>query len=309
MTRILLPYLQIIYLGLSFISCEPKQKERETTVDYSQRIKSIMESVHDPMENVGSSESQPPLKEGSSMIKFVFNRNGTLLSKNTFDSKGNLEAKKTYKYTSAGDTLEAAVFGLNDALISKWINKFDKQRELVESKEIDAGGKVIGKRQVERRGDDTTIVSTFGQVRGELVKIAESSIQDKNRIVRNSFFSNGKIIREVRYSYDDNGNKIEIDQFYPLKRERSITQLKYDKRNNNIGQIILNNNLMISSKVSTRYDKKNNVTEILTYGITGRLEKHLRYTYQYNEFSHWTKRIAFENNKPVSVVIHRIAYH
>lgn len=309
MTKIILPYSQIICLGMLLISCDPKPKEREVVVNHSQRIKTIMESIHDPVENAGTLEHQSTLREGSSMIQFAFAQQGALLAKSTFDSKGNLVGRITYKYTSTGDTLETATYSFSETLLSKWINKFDSQLKLTESKEIDASGKIIGKRIVDRVREDTLRIITYGQVRGEQVKLMESYLDGNNRSISNSIFSNGKAICEVHINYDDKGNKIETDQFYPFKKARIITQYKFDQQNNNIEKIILNNNLMITSKMAMRYDEKNNIIEVLTYGITGRLEKRLHYTYQYDESAHWTKRVAYENNKPTEVTLHRIAYY
>jgi hypothetical protein len=309
MVKILISSLQIICVAIALISCEQKPKRDEIKEKSSQRIKSIMESIHDPIENAGALENQLAIREGSSMIKFAFNPKGYLLAKSTFDSKGNLEKKITYKYTAAGDTLETAMLGFNETPMSKWINKFDSQRRLEESTEVDARGKVIGKRMVKRTSDDTTRITTYSQMRGELVRTKESYIHAKNSGTKNLFFSNGKVIQEESISYDDRGNKIEMDQFFPLKKERSITQYKYDQQNNNIETIIVNSNLMITSKVVSHYDKRNNIIETLIYGIMGRLEKRFSHAYEYDEFSRWTKHIVFESNKPVSVTIHRIEYY
>ena len=309
MVGILRSYIVGVSIGIFLISCEGSRKKTPATEKSDKKIKTIMESIHDPVENAGTLENQSTLSEGSSMIKFAFAQQGALLAKSTFDSNGNLVGRITYKYTVAGDTLETATYSFSETLLSKWVNEFDSQHKLTKSKEIDASGKIIGKRIVERAGDDTLRVSTYGQLRGELVKLMESYLDGNNRSIRNSFFTNGKTICEVRIIYDDKENKIETDQFYPFKKARIITQYKFDQLNNNIEKIILNNNLMITSKMAMRYDEKNNIIEILTYGIAGRLEKRLHYTYQYDEFANWTKRVAFENNKPAEVTLHRIAYY
>lgn len=300
--------LVIIFIGMMLIACI--QKAGENPIEKpSTRIKSIMESVHDPIENGGELESQSTIREGSSMIKFSFSPKGVLLAKSTFDSKGNLEGKTIYKYSAAGDTLETLRYSFNESLISRWINKFDLQHRLVESREVNESGKTIGQKIVEENNSNTTNVITYSQVRGNLVKIMESHVDEINRSAKKFYFSNEKMIREDSISYDDRGNRIETNQFFPLKMKKRITQFKYDSLNNIIEQVVLNDNLMITDRIVSNYDKNNNVIETLTYGVMGKLEKRLSHTYQYNEASHWTKRITFKNGKPALITIHRIEYY
>jgi hypothetical protein len=302
-------YLQILCTAIAILSCERKVKENLAIEELpGKRIKTLMESTHDPIENSGKVEYDTKNSRNSLISKLVFNSNSGLISKSVFNSLGNLESKIIIKYDRNGNTVETDTYGSNGSLLTKRVNDFSLNK-LIESKEFDAKGKMTEKQTVNFNSDGNEITITFKEIGGRLIKTIESVVNKQGNNTENYYFTNETLTRTEINKYDTRGNRIETAQYDPARKEENITHYKYDGENNNIEVVKLNTNLMIVSKVISTYDDKKNVVETRTYGILGSLTRHVRYAYEFDEAFNWTKQITFVNNRPISVTLHRIEYH
>ncbi len=136
----------------------------------------------------------------------------------------------------------------------------------------------------------------------------EQVLDANDRVMENSYFLNGTLKNKDRNNYDLVGNLIETILYDPFMNEQQITRYKYDGRNNKIETVVLKSGL-VTSKVITRYDERNNVGEVLTYGVLGNLDRHEKRLYHYDLHGNWTKQVVFVNNNPTSVILHQIEYY
>ena len=267
-----------------------------------------MESVHDPMKNSELGYSDKPT-ENSIVTESVFNKKGVLIRKSVFNSMGNLEKKSTFKYDQQGNLLEVTHYGLNNVVTGKEINRFNSQNKLIEHTETGANEKIINRQDIQRNGDGTAIIRSYVLTSGRFVKVKESGLNEREQPIWNSYFTNGTLVATDTSGYDSHHNRLE-EIYYDLKKnEKTVTQYKYDNRKNITGVIELNNNLMISSKVLSKYDAQNNLIETLSYGMLGNVIKHVRHTYEKDDAGNWTQDVMIVNSKPVSVMLHRIEYY
>ena len=267
-----------------------------------------MESVHDPMKNSELGYSDRPI-ENSIVTESAFNKRGALIRKSVFNTMGNLEKKSTFKYDQAGNLLEATHYGLNNVVTGKEANRYNSQNKLIEHTETGANEKIINRQDIQRNDDGTAIIRSYVLARGRFVKVKESGINEREQNIWNAYFTNGTMTASDTSGYDANHNRVE-EIYYDLKKnEKTVTQYKYDNRKNITGAIELNNNLMISSKVLSKYDAQDNLVETLTYGMLGNVIKHVRHTYEKDDAGNWTRDITIINSKPVSVTLHRIEYY
>jgi hypothetical protein len=302
-------YLQIACVTITIISCDRKAQEKQEIGQSKKQIKILTESIHDPVMNSGILEYNEKNSKNSVITRSVFNSEGDLIDKSVFNSMGNLDQRINLKYDKHGNNLETDVYSSNGSLSGKIVNTFNPAGKLIECKEVNAKGKMIGKQTVGHNSDGNTSLVSYTVINGSFIKTQERVTDEHDRNIENYYFTNGKLTSKDINRYDARGNRIEALQEFPLRNEKTITQYKYDDKNNNIEAIVLDNNMMLTARVISRYDDKNNLIETLTYGILGSIIKRVKHTYEYDDDSNWTKEITFVNSKPVSVTIHRIEYY
>src|SRR6478736_4737037 len=115
-SRISWPLVVIVTLT----SCHRKLPDS----DSSARIKSIMESTHDPIKANGQVKHFDQVSLNSFITKVTFNTAGQVIREEKFDEKGIAGPCATYKYDGRGNILETSLFHMNKP-ISKTRNKFN----------------------------------------------------------------------------------------------------------------------------------------------------------------------------------------
>ena len=344
-------YQFLFFVGAIIFSCQPKG---ETALDQTnKRVKSVLESTHDPVGNADTFEYRLDVSEDSFISELLFSVNGVLLKESKFDSNGNLKCKAAFTYDGKGNTLQCDVYASNGSLSSTLKSKFDSVNQMIERNLIGENDKLISKQTAKPNSDGYRVITTYKLVKGSLAKTLESifdkrnfntqnnyfineakeiyiydlngnwisgdysllsagSIQkiesafEKNTIGNNSYLTDETLKSIDQHEYDADGNRIETNQYFRLANKQIITRYTYHK--NRMEAVTLTGNLMISSKKVERYDAKGNVIESFKYGIGGRLEKHQRHLYEYDQVGNWTKHKTITNNKPVSVVVRQIEY-
>jgi hypothetical protein len=291
-------------LAFIFFACDKKIAKEQPA---SKKIKSILESFHEPINRTGKFEHVAKIADGTYMYSSLFSREGLLMQKNTFNSSANLETKTEYKYDDKGNNIEISVYNSKGSLIGKTINTFDASNKLIEDNSS-LGGKIISKQTsvIDLEGNSKR---SFYELKAGVFVISSQKLFDQNgNNVETSYYSMGKIKSQERKMYDANGNVIEFVQVDPSNGEQIINRYEYDKLNRKIGEVTLRN-LMVTAKVRLKYDSKNNVTDSLTYSMLGNVVLHEKHVYEYDAEGNWAKQTILTNNKPTSVILHQIEYY
>jgi hypothetical protein len=296
-------YLSFVLIGFAAFSCEQKRKNEPTG-----KIKVLTESIHEPMDKKDPLSYNPRISENSYLIKSFFSRQGLLLQKSSYNSKGYLELKSVYKYDNKGNNLECAVFNTSGVLSGLTTNRFSSSNYLVESSNTNAEGKIISKQEMNLDSAGNHVLITYVSIMSRLTKTIEKVFDRNDKLRETNYFNHEKLkLKEINTS-DSVDNVIECIQSDLLKNNQVITRYKYDDQNNKIEAIILKSNLIVT-KTIYRYDERNNLVEVLMYGVMGNVTSHEKHLYEYDDYGNWTKQIISLNNKPTSVIIHQIEYY
>jgi hypothetical protein len=301
-------YSQVILVAIIALSCEKNMINDRRVPIGDRRIKVITELIHDPILKAGKFEVSAKLSKDSILNESYFNEKGLLLKRNTYNSKANLESKILFKYDENNNNIESGTYHYDGSLVSKKVNKFDGENRLIESNEFDVYGKTINKRTTSYDSAGHRILTSYEWTNRGLVKTSDGIFDNNENNVANLYFSDDALTSREIKQYDVNGDVVETIQYFPLTNEQVATRCRYDNRRNKVEVVIFNNNLA-KSRTVFRYDAKNNVTEILSYGVLGTLESHHEYLYEFDAENNWTKRIHVFNKQPSSILVRRIEYY
>lgn len=198
----LMKYIYLIFFGIIISSCQPK---KETVEVDSQKVKMILESLHEPTGKLDELGYSPEVSENTFIHESQFNRKGQLIRKSRFDSDGNLKSISTFRYDSRGNNIRVDEIASNGLLISKTISQFDANNLLVERNEVDARDQVISKQQLEHHKDGHRWLVTYKKNKGRLVKRMEC-VFDKNGLnVFNNYYTQETLKKKEIQAYDPNG--------------------------------------------------------------------------------------------------------
>lgn len=303
-----LNYLCIGFLAFVFFGCERKESNILSSEQSVKKIKSIIESFHDPVEGSGVVEYTPESSEDSFVRQLFFNPQGNLVRTDRFNSYGNLEWSEVLTYNKKGNVIEKTVFQLKK-IVSKQKYTYNAMNKLIESSTFDENGKIVKKQMLEVDSAGSTVENRYSLMHNSFAKTATIVFDKLDHHIESYQFTNERIVQEEHNLFDEQGNCIENIQYYPAKKKEKITRYKYDTHHNAIETIVLNSSQMIESKVMARYDDRNNLRESFTYGIQGNLKEYLSHVYEYDEAGNWTKDIRFINKKPISVEVRKIVYY
>lgn len=296
------------FLAMVIFSCERKGTRTVEVKESSKIIKSIMESLHDPIEQEGIISYHPEITVDSFILQTNYNQKGELIERSKFNSRGSLVGKEILTYDQNNNNTEKRVYEFNK-ITNRTTTIFNALNQIIENKEYDADGKPIKKMIVQHNSDGSQLASFYRLATGVFVKTSEKKFDVNQNNVETKNFSHEKVMSVEVNQYDHQKNRIENIQYNPIRREKRITHFKYDKFNNNIEKIVLNNNSIITSKSVFTYDAKNNLVKCYLYGIGGERKEYTQHHYEYDEAGNWTKKITMINRKPISVALHRIVYY
>lgn len=291
-------------LLLCMPGCDERKVDKKQNLITDKKIKSILLSVHDPIEKTNGQQHYPEVAKHSILVKSIFNRQGALVQQEKVNDLGNLISRDVFKYNPKGQLLEQVQYQYNK--VSEKRTYVYEADEFIEMRLYDAGAQIIGK--------ETVIFEPNQQKRiiaWTLLKEAYSKKEEKVMDAHGNVLELHRYTRDVpSYSeynrYDDQGNRITSFQRDPTG-EKTL-HFKYDGANNNIETVVLNSSQMIESTIRSKFDSYHNPMEITTAGIQGpaRTEKH---RYEYDAFGQWIKDVAYWQGKPVSVTVRRIEYY
>ena len=104
-----------------------------------------------------------------------------------------------------------------------------------------------------------------------------------NRIEENQYDEEGELTSKRKYKYDDNGNVIEANQY---DEEGELTR-----------------------KYKYKYDDNGNRIEAKEYDEDGELENESSYEYKFDDKGNWIQQIIFEDDKPTFIIEREIKYY
>src|SRR5688572_12951339 len=99
-------YSQVLLVAMIAFSCERNISNDGSISIGDRKIKVITELIHDPILKAGKFEVSAKLSKDSISSESYFDEKGLLLKQNTFNSKGNLESKKLFKYDENNNNIE-----------------------------------------------------------------------------------------------------------------------------------------------------------------------------------------------------------
>lgn len=201
-------YSIFFFVGTILYSCQSKKEKAAENVHINQKVKSVLESLYDPVGNDDTFEYSPKVSEHSLISRLIFNNSGLLLIESKFDSKGNLVLKAVFKYDNASNAIQLDFYKPDGSLSSKIINTFDSSNKLIERTEINAEHKIISKQIAKLDSNGNRIITTFKLTKGKFVKTLESAFDKRNLNVLNNHFTNEALESKDIYMYDLSGNKI-----------------------------------------------------------------------------------------------------
>lgn len=295
-----LPCLLLLFMP----GCEERRVDKKQNLLSDKKIKSILLSVHDPVENTGGQEHYPEVAKHSILIKSIFNRQGALLLQERVNDLGNLISRDVFKYNPKGQLLEQLQYQFNK-VSEKRVYAYE-ENEFVEMHQFDAHDQLTGKETVIFEPNQQKRIITWTLLKEEYSKKEEKVLDARGNVLELHRYTR-KVPTYSEYNrYDNLGNR--ITSFQRDHTDEKTLHFKYDAANNNIETVVLNSSQMIESTIRSKFDSYRNPMEIATAGIHGpaRTEKH---RYEYDSFGQWIKDIAYCQGKPVSVTVRRIEYY
>ncbi|MFJ1435169.1 hypothetical protein ACILFN_07460, partial [Capnocytophaga canimorsus] len=148
------------------------------------------------------------------------------------------------------------------------------------------------------------VVEKFGEIqKGRIKSFITSYIYNEqgNLIEDNRYNSDGSLSRKTACKYDTNGNRIEENWYNSDGSLSWKTAFKYDTNGNLIEANSYNSDGSLSGKTACKYDTNGNLIEANGYNSDGSLYATDIYTYEYDKYGNWVKRIMYNNDKPESI--------
>lgn len=296
-------------MGLIFVfsSCDRKSSEK-TVKQSSAQIKSIMESVHEPIEVKGRVDYEKEISRDSLLSQWVFDKAGKIVNEKKFNSRGAVIWQSIYGYDKKNHLIEIKVHHFKE-LFSRTVNKFDSLDRLAESNTVDPFNVLKEQRVIRFDENGYRIERDYRSIGGNLLIDQEHFFNSRGSNTENRSFSNGKLLFTELNDFDKQGNRIECIRSSDSGKEDFIIQFKYDKLNRNIETVQLNNSFMMQSRMIHRYDKHDNRIESFSYGTTGKLREHITWLYEYDEAGNWIRKTTLVGNHPHSVIVRDIIYY
>ncbi|HNW98398.1 MAG TPA: GYF domain-containing protein [Bacteroidales bacterium] len=204
-------------------------------------------------------------------------------SKNYIINYSSFYSKDTYKYDNKNNRIEERSYTSDTATITLITYKYDENGNEIEYNYNSS----LGSNKVTFKYDDN----------GNKI---EASFN--NDVIRDGKY-------KYTYKYDDNGNEIEECEFKLNGSFSSKRTFEYDDNGNKIEEIKYNADGSISTKEISKYDNENNLTEETVYNSDNSVNEKNTFKIEYDKNNNYTKKISFENGKPIDYYEREIEYY
>lgn len=292
---------------LSLFSCDKKETVSNLDVSVPPSVKTIMESIHDPIDSRGL-QYNSEISDNSCIVKSLFSAQGSLLEKEKFNQKGNLEWREVYSYDKSNNPIKQIVYHYRK-VSRKTINRFNGSNQLIESTIFDADGKLIEKKLTQFNSQQERTLTLYRPKKGVLEKNSASVFNKSGDNTDNLFFTDKKLVRQELNKYDNRGNRTECLEIDFNSGRKKLRHFSYNTRNDMTEMITLNASLMIESRITYAYDSGHHLIKHSSYGVAGNHQGSKDFLYEFDAVGQWTKQITFEKRKAVSITVRSIEYY
>ena len=203
-------------------------------------------------------------------------------SSETDITENKLEESVLEEFNTNGDLLKKIYFGDDGAITDEFINKYDKNNNLVRS-DVLKNGKYIRGFEIIINNEERTLLLTWYD---ENKKITSSEIYNYdnkgNRIKITEFNASSKISAQIDYMYDKHGNSTQSITTNPRNGKKSKTLYKYNSLNLKTEIQMFNEKEERTFKTANQYDKSGNLTAEIRFNDDGSEKSKIVYTYNDN---------------------------
>lgn len=190
--------------------------------------------------------------------------------------------------------------------------EFDKNGKLVESKVYKLDGSIKNTIRYEHDKNQQLIKEHTFMANGDLLYTKTFIYNEMDKISRIQMVnSEHKILAEWILTYDQDGKKIEEDQYFPDRSEKPVIRsiFKYDENGNKIQEHMYNPEDRLIVRWLSKYDGENRLIEENYYYSDGSLNSKENYEYEYDSHGNWIKQIVYENDNPKFIIERTISYY
>jgi len=299
--------LVFAWFFLSLFSCDKKETVSNLDVSVPPSVKTIMESIHDPIDSRGL-QYKSEISDNSCIVKSLFSAQGSLLEKEKFNQKGNLEWREVNSYDKSNNLTKQVLYHFRE-ISHKTINRFNESNHLIESKVFDADGKLVEKKLAQFNSMEERTVTLYSLRKGVLEKTSISVFNKSGDNTENQFFTEKKLVRHELNKYDNRGNRTEYLEIDINSGGKKLTHFNYSTRNDMTEMITLNASRMIESRITYAYDSGHHLIKRSSYGVAGNRQGSKDFVYEFDAAGHWIKQITFEKRRAISITVRNIEYY
>lgn len=292
---------------LSLLSCDKSETVSNLDVGVPPSVKTIMESIHDPTDSRGLQHNSE-ISDNSYILKSLFSKQGSLLKKEKFDQKGNMEWREVNSYDKSNNCIKQVLYHYRE-LTRKTINRFNESNDLIESTTFDADGKLIEKKLAQFNSQRERTLTMYKLNKGVLEKTSASVFNKSRNNTEKLIFNDKKLVRQELNKYDNRGNRTECLEIDLSSGKKKWIHFNYNTRNDMTEMITLNASLIIESRVTYAYDSGHHLIKRSSYGVTGNHQGSKEFLYEFDAAGQWIKQITFERRKAVSITVRSIEYY
>jgi hypothetical protein len=140
-------------------------------------------------------------------IKYRYDKNGGLLSKEVFNTAGDQLERESYRYNSAGKPTDYFRYNDNGKVSSMERYVYDESGRLIESAGLDPSGKAVSKLTYKYNEYDLLTEKTWFNINGEINSRYVYNYDNNNNLKEEiKFRGEGEKESRIEYIYDINGN-------------------------------------------------------------------------------------------------------
>jgi antitoxin component YwqK of YwqJK toxin-antitoxin module len=118
-----------------------------------------------------------------------------------------------------------------------------------------------------------------------------------NCIERAEYNSDSSLGTKITFKYDDKGNIVEELHYKSDGRPDSKFIYKFDDKRNKIEEYFYKSDGSLNNKTTFKYDDKGNYFESKKYKHNGKLDFKAKYKYVYDAYGNWIKRIGMKDGR------------
>lgn len=162
-------------------------------------------------------------------IKYKYDKNGSLLSKEVFNTAGDQLEKESYRYNSAGKPTDYFRYNDNGKVSSMERYSYDEKGRLLESAGLDPSGKTVSKLTYKYNDYDMLTEKLWFNMNGE-INAGYVYNYDNNNNLKEEIKFRGESEKESRteYFYDINGNLMKAIKYDINDKKEKMYKYVYE---------------------------------------------------------------------------------